>query len=212
MRAPARVDSDEDLAQRAAQGDDAAFGELVARWVGRVFRLVHRFFRKREDAEDVTQEIFLKMYRSLDGYRRDAPFEHWLLRIASNACQDELRRRRRHPSKTLTEVSADAATWLDRALAGEALTAAQVEAARTVASDLLDRLPPKDRMGWCSCGSTSRACRRRRPRAASEARALRSRSAHSARVALCGASHRARGEREGAEPRRLARPVDPAPG
>ena len=84
-------ESDASLMGRAARGDPAAFDDLVLRWKNRVFRLALRFFRRPEDAEDVTQEVFMKVYRTAATYRMDAPFEHWLLRIATNTCRDRMR-------------------------------------------------------------------------------------------------------------------------
>jgi len=139
-------DPDSDLAVRAARGDAAAFDALVMRWKDRVFRLAHRFFRRPEDAEDIAQEVFLKMYRSLGAYRSAAPFEHWLMRITSNTCRDVLRERKRHPATPLAELTEDAPAWLDRALAGGSLAATQAESARIAAAELIDRLPAKDRM------------------------------------------------------------------
>lgn len=118
------------------------FDDLVARWKVRVFRLAGRFFPRPEDAEDVTQEVFLKVFRSLPTWRGDAPLEHWILRIATTTCQDELRRRRRRPE----DKTPDAEALLERALAGKALDAAEAAAARSVAEDLLDRLPARDRV------------------------------------------------------------------
>jgi len=139
-------DPDAELAARAARGDPAAFDELVARWKVRVFQLAHRFVARAEDAEDVAQEVFLKMYRSLHTYRSDAPFEHWLMRIATNACRDQLRERKRRPAAPLAELTPDASAWLDRALAGRSLAAAEAERARAAAAELLDRLSVTDRM------------------------------------------------------------------
>ena len=119
-----------------------SFDDLVARWKVRVFRLAGRFFPRPEDAEDVTQEVFLKVFRSLPTFRGDAPLEHWILRIATTTCQDELRRRQRRPEAR----THDAATLLERALAGKALDAAEATAASSLAADLLDRLPPRDRV------------------------------------------------------------------
>ncbi|HEV8120773.1 MAG TPA: sigma-70 family RNA polymerase sigma factor [Candidatus Polarisedimenticolia bacterium] len=138
-----------------------SFDDLVARWKVRVFRLAGRFFPRPEDAEDVAQEVFLKVFRSLGSYRGEAPLEHWILRIATTTCQDELRRRRRRPETTVSAAAgalrgngADAGApdavspeaLLERALAGKALDAAEAAAARSVAADLLDRLPARDRV------------------------------------------------------------------
>jgi len=138
-------ESDASLMGRAARGDPAAFDALVRRWKNRVFRLALRFFRRPEDAEDVTQEVFMKVYRTAGSYRMDAPFEHWLLRIATNACRDRLRALRRRPEEVLSRITADAGGWLDRALSGAALLAQQAEAAKETAAELLATLPPKDR-------------------------------------------------------------------
>jgi RNA polymerase sigma-70 factor (ECF subfamily) len=137
---------DDVLAARAAAGEEAAFETLVVRWQARVAGLARRFFRRAEDVEEVVQEVFLKMHRAIGGYRGEAAFEHWLLRIAGNACRDGLRRRRRRPEEILAEGTDDARRWLDAALEGKALDAARAEAARLLAADLLDALPEKDRM------------------------------------------------------------------
>jgi len=122
-----------------------SFDDLVARWKVRVFRLAGRFFPRPEDAEDVAQEVFLKVFRSLPSYRGDAPLEHWILRIATTTCQDELRRRRRRPAPGAPgAVSAE--SLIEQALAGKALDAAEADAARTLAATLLDRLPERDRV------------------------------------------------------------------
>ena len=148
-REPSRSSGDETdagLAVRAAGGETQAFDALVLKWKDRVFRLALRFVRRPEDAEEIAQEVFLKMYRSIGSYRSDAPFEHWLLRVATNACRDELRERRRKPAAVLADVTAEPVAWLDRALCGASLAAVEAERARAIAADLLDTLPPKDRV------------------------------------------------------------------
>jgi RNA polymerase sigma-70 factor (ECF subfamily) len=139
-------ESDASLMQKAAGGDPAAFDVLVRRWKTRVFRLALRFFRRPEDAEDIVQEVFLKLYRTAATYRSDAPFEHYLLRVATNACIDRLRDTRRRREEVLSALTTDAGGWLDRALGGAALEAQQAEAAKGLAAELLATLPPKDRM------------------------------------------------------------------
>jgi RNA polymerase sigma-70 factor (ECF subfamily) len=134
------------LVVRAAAGDAAAFDLQVQRWKDRLLRLALRFFRRREDAEEIVQEVFLKVHRAAATWRSDAPFEHWLLRIATNLCRDRLRERRRRPEAPLADLSDDAAGWLDQALRGASLEAARADAARLLAADLLDALPPQDRI------------------------------------------------------------------
>ena len=138
-------ESDASLMGRAAGGDPAAFDVLVRRWKNRVFRLALRYFRRPEDAEDVTQEVFLKVYRTAATYRKDAPFEHWLLRVSTNACLDRLRASRRRREEVLSTITPDAGAWLDRALGGTSLEAQQADTARGLAAELLSTLAPKDR-------------------------------------------------------------------
>lgn len=137
---------------------EVSFDDLVARFQDRVFRLAARFFPRAEDAEEVTQDVFLKVHRSLPSYRHEAPLEHWILRIATNTCRDRLRARKRSPEGRLLDPpslrlarggSSGASPeneWLEAALRGRALREAEAAAARFVAARLLDRLPPRDRI------------------------------------------------------------------
>jgi RNA polymerase sigma-70 factor (ECF subfamily) len=94
---PARVVSnDSNLVRRARDGDVAAFGELVERHRAIVYRVAARMVGS-DDADDVTQEAFLRAFHRLDRFRGDAPFGSWLLRIAHNAALDTLARRQRDP-------------------------------------------------------------------------------------------------------------------
>lgn len=86
--------ADETLVGRAQAGDLAAFEELVNRHEGRVFALAMRMLRQRQDAEDVTQQTFLSALEHLDGFRGDAKFTTWLLRIATHAALKIIRKRR----------------------------------------------------------------------------------------------------------------------
>jgi RNA polymerase sigma-70 factor (ECF subfamily) len=138
-------ENDASLMGRAAGGDPAAFEVLVRRWKNRVYRLALRFFRRPEDAEDVTQEVFLKLYRTAPTYRSEAPLEHFLLKIATNTCLDRLRDTKRRREEVLSAITPDAGAWLDRAMGGAALEAQQAVAAKGLAAELLATLPPKDR-------------------------------------------------------------------
>jgi RNA polymerase sigma-70 factor (ECF subfamily) len=92
--------SDESLIRAARAGDDAAFAQLVGRHKRRVFRLAARFARDNDELEDICQNVFIKVFEHLSSFRNDAPFEHWLTRIAVHSCQDVLRSRR-HDKLTL---------------------------------------------------------------------------------------------------------------
>jgi RNA polymerase sigma-70 factor (ECF subfamily) len=95
MTAPGEMQTDECLVKAALSGDDEAFTELVRRHKRKVFSIVARFVRNAHELDDVCQETFIKVYQSLRNYRGDAPFEHWVSKIAVNASYDALRRQRR---------------------------------------------------------------------------------------------------------------------
>jgi len=84
---------DTDLVNRAAGGDHAAFHLLVERHRAMVYRVAYQFAGNHHDAEDIAQEVFIKVYRSLDRFRQDAQLTSWMYRIVMNACIDHKRRR-----------------------------------------------------------------------------------------------------------------------
>jgi RNA polymerase sigma-70 factor (ECF subfamily) len=87
--------ADENELIRAAQaGDRAAFEALVRLYDQSVLRLAMNMLRSPEDARDVYQETFLRVYRNLDSFRFDCSFHTWLYRIATNLCLDQLRKRK----------------------------------------------------------------------------------------------------------------------
>ena len=90
--------ADSDLISRAAGGDPAAFQALVERHRSMVYRVAFQFAGNHYDAEDIAQEVFIKVYRSLEKFRQDAQLTSWLYRIAMNACIDH--RRRHAPAGT----------------------------------------------------------------------------------------------------------------
>ena len=82
------------LIDRSVAGDQEAFRQLVLRYHRLVINVAFRALGELALAEDVAQEVFLKVYKALPGYRHDKPFKHWLHRVAANAVTDALRRRR----------------------------------------------------------------------------------------------------------------------
>ena len=95
MSAPRDEQADERLIQSTLAGDDEAFAVLVRRYRSRVFGIAGRFARNDPELDDVCQEIFIKAYQNLRKFRGDAPFEHWLSRLAVRSCYDLLRKTRR---------------------------------------------------------------------------------------------------------------------
>jgi RNA polymerase sigma-70 factor (ECF subfamily) len=86
--------SDADLSRRAAEGDETAFELLVHRHIESVWRLTRSLLSDDYEAEEAVQETFIKAYRSLGSFRREASFRTWLLSICHRTCVDTWRRRR----------------------------------------------------------------------------------------------------------------------
>ena len=87
--------TDEQIIGRVRGGETRVFGELVQRYQDPVFGMALRLLGGRGDAEDVAQEVFLRVYRGLDSFKGEAKFSTWLYRITYNLCADWLRRNSR---------------------------------------------------------------------------------------------------------------------
>jgi len=92
------------LVAQSRQGDTVAFGELVKRYEGKIFRLAQHVTQNREDAEDVLQETFMKAYEHLNQFKGDSKFYTWIVRIAVNQALMKLRRRKTDKSVSLDET------------------------------------------------------------------------------------------------------------
>ena len=88
---------DAELLRRCLAGDEGAYRELVDRYQRQVYSLALRMVRQVEDAEDLTQETFVRMFRAIDRYDPTRPLGAWLYTIASRLCIDHLRRHRHRP-------------------------------------------------------------------------------------------------------------------
>jgi RNA polymerase sigma-70 factor, ECF subfamily len=107
---PLAAADDRTLIERAQTGDRAAFELLVQRYDRQVLRLALNVLGSPDDARDVYQEAFLKIYRNLHRFRFECAFYTWIYRIVTNICLDHLRRRRSHPEEqppVLRSASAD---------------------------------------------------------------------------------------------------------
>ncbi len=140
MGAPDDVQADERLIQEALSGADDAFADLVRRHKRRVFAIAGRFARDRSEMEDLCQETFVRAYRGLGKYRGDAPFEHWLSRIAVHTCYDALRKRRREEG----DVPLDTVAFSLAARPHE--EELSPERARSILSSAMAGLSPKERL------------------------------------------------------------------
>ncbi|WP_420629521.1 RNA polymerase sigma factor [Candidatus Leptofilum sp.] len=93
-----------EVCQQRGTKDDRPFQELFRRYQSVVWRVCYSYMRNREDAEDLTQDVFFKVYRSLHQFEGRSSFKTWLYRVAINTCQNEIRRRGRRPQEAETEM------------------------------------------------------------------------------------------------------------
>ena len=93
-----------ELLRRCRQGDELAWEALVRRFQGRVYGIALHYLRDAEEARDLAQEIFVRVYRKLGTYRDEDAFLPWLLRVARNACIDHLRRQAARPSGSAVPI------------------------------------------------------------------------------------------------------------
>src|SRR5438105_15547315 len=130
------------LVERARRGDQDAYGELVTRYQALAARVAYVITASPADAEDVTQDAFVKAYYALDRFRAGAPFRPWLLRIVANEAKNRRIAAGRRPTVELSEAA-------DRASGETALSPEDAAAAAELRTELLramNALRPDDRL------------------------------------------------------------------
>ena len=123
--------TDGQLIKKAAQGDDAALAELVQRYLNPVYGFAYRYARNQQDAEDIAQEVFVKVWKNLKKFDASKPFQPWLYQITKNTCLDWLKKKSVAPLselETIKNAVVDASPQPD-VLADQNLLAAKLTAA-----------------------------------------------------------------------------------
>ena len=98
--------SDAELIERCLRKDNSAWDLAVARFRRKVFHIAYKFTGKHDEAEDLTQEIFLKVFKSLDKFHQDADFSTWLSSVARNYCIDRYRASKREREVVVEDLVA----------------------------------------------------------------------------------------------------------
>ena len=132
--------SEAELIERCLRKDNSAWEQVIARFRRKVFHISYKFTGKHDEAEDLTQEIFLKVFRSLEKFHRDADFGTWLSSVARNYCIDRYR-----ASKREKEVLVEDALAYDLAPAasGNPYRALEDQDRRSLVRRGLEQLPGK---------------------------------------------------------------------
>jgi len=127
-------------------GDSASFEPLVEKYSPRVFATARRYARRESEVEDIVQEVWLKAFQKLKSFRGEAPFEHWLMRLAVRTCYDFLRAHKRNRETTFSELSEPESDWLEKFVRQPEGREENVEAARALVTRLLEQLSPPARL------------------------------------------------------------------
>src|ERR1700704_4375905 len=138
--------TDAELIAAVLKGDAASFEPLVQKYSPRVFATARRYARRESEIEDIVQEVWLKAFQKLSSFRGEAPFEHWLMRLAVRTCYDFLRGHRRNRETAFSELTEPEDDWLDRFVVEPGSASEHATAARQLVERLLAQLSPPARM------------------------------------------------------------------
>jgi RNA polymerase sigma-70 factor (ECF subfamily) len=142
-------DADAELMLRVAAGDKAAFAQIFDRYQASVARFAFRFVGTRARAEELAQEIFIKLYRNAKSYRRSAKFKTFLFRVATNHCLNEVRRGEyRVPHATESDGPTLEGLAEENAGPEKALQGKELEDAVSIA---LSQLSERERAAFAMC-------------------------------------------------------------
>lgn len=112
----ATADPEENLVRRLQQRDERAFVDCVRLFQDKVYSLTYRMLGSREDAEDVAQEVFVTVFKSVDSFRGESRFSTWLYRIAANHSKNRIKYRKRRAHRATTELD----DYAERQMGGSA--------------------------------------------------------------------------------------------
>ena len=140
---------DLDLIQRAKLGDMGAFEQLVFRYDKQVLTIAARYVQSAEDAKDIYQEVFLRVFRSLPRFQLRSQFSTWLFRITTNVCLSHRTKRKRHLHTSLNQDSEDEhGGTLAETISDKSATDEQAEKSDTAlhVAKAVETLSPKQKM------------------------------------------------------------------
>jgi RNA polymerase sigma-70 factor (ECF subfamily) len=140
--------TDDELVKLVLAGDEAAFACVFERYRKLVVHLVGRFFRQRQEIEDITQQAFTKIYFALKDFRggHEKSFSSWASRLTINACYDELRRRGRRAENLFSEFTDEERHCFEQIATENAPNAENSLVTRDLAEKVLSRLDAKERL------------------------------------------------------------------
>ncbi|HEX4265186.1 MAG TPA: RNA polymerase sigma factor [Verrucomicrobiae bacterium] len=135
-----------ELIAAVLKGDAASFEPLIEKYSPRVFATARRYARRESEIEDIVQEVWLKAYQKLQSFRGEAPFEHWLMRLAVRTCYDFLRSHQRNRESAFSDLSEPEDDWLERFVHTPGAAREDADAARQLVQRVLQSLSPPARL------------------------------------------------------------------
>ena len=135
-----------ELIAAVLKGDAASFEPLIQKYSPRVFSTARRYARRESEIEDIVQEVWLKAFHKLKSFRGEAPFEHWLMRLAVRTCYDFLRGHQRNRESSFSEISEPEDDWLDRFVVDPSSAVEDAAAAKLLVDRVLEKLSPPARL------------------------------------------------------------------
>jgi RNA polymerase sigma-70 factor, ECF subfamily len=136
------LSGDNKMVERCLQGDDSAWEMVVKAYGQRIFNLSYRYMARREEAEDLTQEVLIRVYQNLKSYRPEAgSFQNWILRVARNQIIDRYRQVRRYPRMDGSE-ELEGSSLPDDKIPSPQRAAEQIESSQ-ILHEALQALPPE---------------------------------------------------------------------
>jgi len=135
-----------ELISAVLKGDAASFEPLIEKYSPRVFATARRYARRETEVEDIVQEVWLKAYQKLKSFRGEAPFEHWLMRLAVRTCYDFLRSHQRNRESAFSDLTEPEDDWLERFIHQPGEAREDADAARQLVQRVLEYLSPPARL------------------------------------------------------------------
>lgn len=137
--------TDEELVDAFQAGDLSAFDDLVRRWERKIQAAIYRVMGTEDEARDLCQEAFLKAYRALGAFKREARFSSWLYQIALNLCRDRMRRRKGRTMVSLETLETDALLLRSTEHGPSPLELVEASALSRAVADAVSDLPDEQR-------------------------------------------------------------------
>ncbi len=144
--------TDAQLVKATVEGDPQAFEEIVERYQRLVFNIIYHYMGRRNEVEDLAQEVFLKVFRALDTFDATRPLKSWIGRITANICLDEIRKASKRKVWSFADLGGDEESkieyFYERFGQHSALTEEDVEDLFELLEKLMERLNKKDKMAF----------------------------------------------------------------